>query len=43
VKRSRIVSRTDAENTQWPDDHRDGIALVHDRIEERIETLWGEQ
>ncbi|MFC6719561.1 hypothetical protein ACFQGT_13775 [Natrialbaceae archaeon GCM10025810] len=34
------ASRTDAEDAQWPDDHRDVTRLVLDRIEERIETLW---
>jgi hypothetical protein len=37
------ASRTDAENAQWPDDHRDVIRLVLDRITERIETLWERQ
>jgi len=34
------ASRTDAENTHWPSDHRDVSRLVLDRIEERIEALW---
>jgi hypothetical protein len=34
------ASRTDAEDAQWPADHRDVGPLVLDRIEERIETLW---
>ncbi len=34
------ASRTAAENTQWPDDHRDVCRLVLDRVEKRIETLW---
>ncbi|ELZ01034.1 hypothetical protein [Natrialba aegyptia] len=37
------ASRTDAENAQWPDDHRDVSRLVLDRIEERIEMLWEQQ
>lgn len=34
------ASRTDAEDAQWPADHRDVCRLVLDRVEERIETLW---
>ena len=34
------ASRTDAEDAQWPSDHRDMCRLVIDRVEERIETLW---
>ncbi|ELZ31361.1 hypothetical protein C474_08667 [Halogeometricum pallidum JCM 14848] len=34
------ASRTDAEDTQWPPDHRDVSRLVFDRLEDRIETLW---
>lgn len=34
------ASRTDADDAQWPADHRDVSQLVLDRIEERIETLW---
>lgn len=34
------ASRTDAENAQWPADHRDVSRLALDRIEERIQTLW---
>ncbi|MCU4742769.1 hypothetical protein OB955_21755 [Halobacteria archaeon AArc-m2/3/4] len=34
------ASRTDAEDAQWPTDHRDVCRLVLDRLEERIETLW---
>lgn len=34
------ASRTDAENAQWPTDHREMSRLVLDIIEERIETLW---
>jgi hypothetical protein len=37
------ASRTDAEDTQWPDDHRSVARLVLDHIEERIETLWERQ
>lgn len=36
------ASRTDAEDAQWPDDHRDVCRLVLTRVEERIETLWEE-
>lgn len=36
------ASRTDAEDAQWPDDHRDVGRLVLARVEERIETLWEE-
>lgn len=36
------ASRTDAEDAQWPDDHRDVCRLVLARVEERIETLWEE-
>jgi hypothetical protein len=36
------ASRTDAEDAQWPDDHRDVCRLVLTRAEERIETLWEE-
>jgi len=35
------AGRTDAEDAQWPSDHRDVIGVVFDRIENRIETLWG--
>jgi hypothetical protein len=34
------ASRTEAEDAQWPDDHRDVIRLALDRTEERIESLW---
>ncbi len=34
------ASRNDAEDAQWPPDHRDVSRLVFDRIEKRIETLW---
>nr|WP_049904795.1 hypothetical protein [Natrialba asiatica] len=37
------ASRIDAENAQWPDDHRDVSRLVLDHIEERIEMLWEQQ
>lgn len=37
------ASRTEAENGQWPDDHRDVSHLVLDRIEDRIESLWERQ
>lgn len=37
------TSQTDAEDAQWPMDHRDVIGLVLDRLEERIDTLWGQQ
>ena len=36
------ASRIDAENARWPDDHRGVSRLVLDRIEERLETLWGQ-
>ncbi len=35
-----VASRTDAEDAQWPDDHRDVCRHVLEYIEERIETLW---
>lgn len=34
------ASRADAEDAQWPTDHRDVCRLVIDRIEERIDSLW---
>lgn len=34
------ASRTDAENSQWPPDHREVSRLVLKRIEDRIDTLW---
>ena len=37
------ASRTDAEDAQWPSDHRNVCRLVFDYIEERIETLWGSE
>lgn len=37
------ASRTDAEDAQWSDDHRDVCRLVVDYIEKRIETLWAQQ
>lgn len=32
--------RTEAQDAQWPNDHRDVCQLVFDFLEERIETLW---
>jgi hypothetical protein len=37
------ASHTDAEDAQWPADHRDMSQLVLGCIEERIETLWEQQ
>ena len=37
------AGRTDAEDAQWPNDHRDVTRLVLDRVEARIETLWERQ
>jgi len=34
------ASRPDAENSQWPPDHREVSRLVLDWIEDRIDTLW---
>jgi hypothetical protein len=34
------ASRTNAEDAQWPPDHRDVCHRVLDYIESRIETLW---
>jgi len=34
------AGRNDADDAQWPTDHRDVIRLVLDRVENRIETLW---
>ena len=34
------ASRLNAEDSQWPVDHRDVCRLVLDRLEERIEALW---
>lgn len=34
------ASRANAEDAQWPSDHRDVCRLVLDYVEERIETLW---
>jgi hypothetical protein len=34
------ASRTDAENSQWPPDHREVSRLVLKRIEDHIDTLW---
>jgi hypothetical protein len=36
------ASHTGAEDAQWPADHRDVCSVVLDRVEERIEMLWGE-
>jgi len=33
---------TPGEDTSWPDDHRDVVALVLDEIEDRITALWSE-
>jgi len=35
--------RTNAEDAQWPPDHRDVCRLILDRIEARIETLWEQE
>lgn len=37
------ASRTDAEDAQWPDDHRDVSRLAIDRVAERVEKLWERQ
>lgn len=34
------ASRTNAQDAQWSDDHRDVCRLVMDYLEERIEILW---
>ena len=34
------ASRHDAEDAQWPEDHRDVCRLVLNHVEDRIETLW---
>lgn len=34
------ASRTDAEDAQWPSDHREVCRLVFDDLERRIESLW---
>ena len=34
------ASRPNAENSQWPPDHREVSRLVLDWIEDRIDTLW---
>jgi len=34
------ASRTEAQDADWPNDHRDVCRLVLDYLEERIETLW---
>ncbi|WP_251133127.1 hypothetical protein [Halorubrum sp. 2020YC2] len=35
------AGRTDARDAEWPSDHRDVIRIAFDRVEDRIETLWG--
>ena len=35
-----MASQTDAEDEQWPADHRDMCRLVLDFLEERIEAVW---
>ena len=35
-----VASRTEAQDADWPNDHREVCRLVLDYIEERIETLW---
>jgi len=37
------ASRANAEDAQWPRDHRDVCQLALDYVEERIETLWERQ
>jgi len=37
------ASRANAEDAQWPQDHRDVCRLALDYVEERIETLWERQ
>ncbi len=37
------ASRRNAEDAEWPGDHRDVCRLILDRVEERIETLWERQ
>ena len=37
------ASRANAEDAQWPQDHRDVCRLALDYVEERIETLWEQQ
>ena len=34
------ASRADAEDAEWPTDHRDVCRLVFEFVEERVETLW---
>ncbi|QKY18903.1 hypothetical protein B4589_000405 [Halolamina sp. CBA1230] len=36
------AASTPGEDTSWPTDHRDVVALVLDEIEERIATLWSD-
>ncbi|CCQ33888.1 conserved hypothetical protein [Halorhabdus tiamatea SARL4B] len=35
-----VASRTEAQDAEWPNDHREVCRLVLDYLEERIETLW---
>ncbi|QHS18144.1 hypothetical protein GWK26_13815 [haloarchaeon 3A1-DGR] len=35
-----MASQSDADDAQWPADHRDMCRLVLDFLEERIETVW---
>lgn len=37
------ASRTDAQDDQWPRDHRDVCRLVIEYLAERVETLWKQQ
>ena len=37
------AGRTNADDAQWPHDHRDVCQLVLEYVEERIETLWEQQ
>lgn len=34
------ASRIDAEDAQWPNDHRDVCRIVLEYVKNRIETLW---
>lgn len=34
------ASQADAQDEQWPDDHRDLCRIVLESVEDRIETLW---
>jgi hypothetical protein len=36
------ASQTDAQDEQWPDDHRDVSQLILEYVENRIEALWKE-